>query len=159
MHAFELGVVGNALTPADRVQGLQAAQQEGRVQVALDLVTVAEYLGALVKGCFLVGIIGMVVLAGLEGRRVYLDDIAPVGLGLAGQNLYKLGRGVVLNALAKPPLAARPARLLVGFIFPGAFGQAHHGHLFYEKEVAQVFQHVVSQHGVGLLQQGLPLGI
>ena len=101
----------------------------------------------------------MVILAGLEGRRVYLNEVAPAGLGLAGQDLYKLGRGVVLDALAEPPLAARPPRLLVGFIFLGAFGQARHRHLFYEEVVAQVLQHIVGQHGVGLLQQGLPLGI
>ena len=61
MHVFELGVVGDTLTSADRVQGFQAAQQEGGVQVTLDLVAVAEHLGALVERCFLVGIVGVVV--------------------------------------------------------------------------------------------------
>lgn len=101
----------------------------------------------------------MVVLAGLDGLGGDLNDAAAHRLGLAGQDIYKHGWGVVGNALAEPLFAVRTPRLWVGLRLFGPFGETRRGHLLHEEAAAHILQQEVGKHLMGLLQLGLAFGI
>lgn len=93
----------------------------------VDPVARAEGLYPLIERGLRISIIGMIILAGLNGGGVLLDHLPAAGGGLAREDRHKHGRGVVLDALAEPLLAARPPSFLVELILPGSLGQAGHG--------------------------------
>ena len=99
----------------------------------VDPVARAEGLYPLIERGLRISIIGMIILAGLNGGErgdaavALADHLPAAGGGLAREDRHKHGRGVVLDALAEPLLAARPPSFLVELILPGSLGQAGHG--------------------------------